>query len=753
VIGSSIAQYTVIEKIGRGGMGEVYLALDKSLNRKVALKVLSSDSHELSGVHLFSEARSAASIDHPFVCKIYEAIEHQGNRYICMEFVEGRTLADELKTNGALRFRDCLRLTIEICEALIAAHAQGVIHRDLKPGNIMLASNGHIKVLDFGLAKRTRPLKDETLTLSASALAGTPAYMAPEQLLGHPADIRSDIFALGVVFYEMASGRHPFRKMTPDGTAWVVNQLALPLEAVDPEIPEAFARVVARMLSRDPNDRYASVQAAWTDLQGLQSAPTEPVAPAQTSSSALPVIAVLPFSNLSADPEQEYFSEGIAEDIVSKLCKLTVIRVIGRTSARRYKDKERAYAQIGAELKASHVLEGSVRTIGTRVRINVSLIEVQSSRQGWGDTYDGTLDDVFAIQNEVAERAASALRETFSGLAERRPSVVLQNDRAGVLAYQMYLKGRFFLNRLSPDNLTKAIHYFEQAIDAAPGYARAYAGLSACYANAAHFGFSSSAEGFPKARRNALLAIELDDRFAESHTSLALVKFLYEWDWAGAAASFERALQADDNCIDAHIYYSWLLCVKQNFDSAIFHAQRAVELDPVSPNANTNMGYVLTMAGQPKEGIECFNRVLEIDPAFPMAGPCRAMAYSAMGRHAEAIEQLKTWSWSRAFLGHACGMAGRIEEALEIARELSRPESQVLARPSEIAIIWLFAGERERATEWLERVFAERDFMLSMLSCPVWFPLRSDPLVQDVLGRMGLNPATHSTGIASGAKK
>jgi Tfp pilus assembly protein PilF len=372
----------------------------------------------------------------------------------------------------------------------------------------------------------------------------------------------------------------------------------------------------------------------------------------------------------------------------------------------------------------------------------VALIEVQSSRQVWGDTYNGNLDDVFAIQNEVAEQAASALQETFSGPAVRRSKTVLPNDGTNVAAYQMYLKGRFFLHRLSPDNLTKAIRYFEQAIDAAPGYARAYAGLSTCYANAAHFGFLPSAEGFSKARRNALLAIELDDQFAESHTSLALVKFLYEWDWAGAEVSFKRALEADPNCIDAHIYYTWLLCVKRSFESAVTHAMRAVEMDPLSPQVNTNAGYVLSMAGQPNEGIEYFDRALEIDPGFPMAGPCRSMAYSAMGRHAESIEQIKTWSWSRAFLGIVYGMAGRIEEAVEIARELSRPDSQILARPSEIATIWLFAGEREKAREWLERTFVERDFMLSMLTCPAWFPLRGDPLIQGALSRMGLNPET-----------
>jgi serine/threonine protein kinase/tetratricopeptide (TPR) repeat protein len=753
VIGATVGQYTVLDKIGRGAMGEVYLAIDKSLNRKIALKILTS-SESTASTRFLSEARMAASIEHPFVCKIYEAGEYEGNSYISMEFIEGRTLSDELKKNGALAFRDCLRLTNEICEALIAAHARGVIHRDLKPANIMVAVSGHIKVLDFGLAKRILATPDDD-TVSAQTLTapgtvvGITAYMSPEQLLGRPLDARSDIFALGIIFYQMATGRHPFRKAAAIETSFaIVNEAAVPVRQVDPLIPEAFERVIARMLSKDPKDRYASVEAVRTDLEWSQSVS---VAPPRAEFSGLPIVAVRPFDNLSADPEQEYFSEGITEDIVSKLCKLTVIQVIGPRSVRRFKDRDRAAAQIGMELHATHVLEGSVRSAGARVRISVSLIEVKSSRQVWGDSYDGNLDDVFAIQNEVAERCDGALQETFSSRAVRRSKEALPNDSANVAAYQMYLKGRYFLNRISPANLIKAIHYFEQAIDAAPGYARAYAGLSTCYETQAHYGFISSAEGFPKARRNALLAIELDDQIAEPHASLGGVKFYYEWDWVGAEACFQRALEADQNCVDAHMRYSsWLLGVRQDFASAIVHAKLALELDPLSPFANTNAGFVLSMAGHANEGIEYFDRALEIDPAFPLAGPARAMAYSAMGRHDDAIEQLKTWSWSKALLGHAYGMAGRIEEALEIARELSQPDSQVPARPSEIALIWLFAGEREKAREWLERAFVARDYMLAILVCPIWFPLRDDALIQEALGRMGLTRG--STGRADAAE-
>jgi serine/threonine protein kinase/tetratricopeptide (TPR) repeat protein len=741
MIGQTLGHYAITHRIGQGGMGEVYLAIDQSLNRKVALKIIRpAKQDEISKRRFVSEARLAAAVQHPFVCKIHEVGEQEGTNYICMEFIEGRTLSSELKTKGAFAFPDAVRLGLEICEALAAAHERGVIHRDLKPANIMLATDGHVRVLDFGLARRAISIGDETLTTEAltepGTVAGTVRYMSPEQLLNRPLDARSDIFALGIVLYEMASGSHPFRKSTSMETALaIVNEAPLPVSRLQPGIPEWFERMLGRMLAKNVKDRYESVQSVWSDLRSAQA---EPGVPISSGSQDIPFIAVLPFSNLSKDPEQEYFSEGITDDIVSKLCNLTVIRVIGRTSGHRYSVREHGAARIGAELKVTHILEGSVRRSRDLVRVNVGLIEVQSVRQIWGEVYDGSIEDVFAIQSEVAGKVVSALQQTFSAPSPDSAQTAPLNEPIDIGTYELYLKGRFFLNRPMPDNIGKAIRLFELVVEARPRYARAWAGLAACHATAAHFGYTLPAEAYPKARQAALRAIELDSRLAEALTWLAFVKGYYDWDWRGAEACFARAFQTDNNSVEALLHYSRFLCVLRETDQAVRYIMRAVELDPLAPLVNTYAGWVLAMASRFDQAMPYFERALEIEPSFGLARTCRAMALAGMGKYEEAIEETKKWSWSPAFLGIACGFAGRTEEVRAIAEDLSRPDSKP-AHPSDVALIWLFAGDREHAREWLDRAVAERDYTLALLACPAWFPLRADPLIEDTLRRMGLN--------------
>lgn len=737
MIGLTLGHYSITHRIGAGGMGEVYLAIDESLNRKVALKIIpSAKLDEISKRRFISEARLAAAVQHPFVCKIHEVGEHEGTNYICMEFIEGRTLSDELKTKGALAFPVAVRLGLELCEALTAAHERGVIHRDLKPANIMLANDGHVRVLDFGLARRTISIGNETLTTEAltepGMLSGTLGYMSPEQLLNRPLDVRSDIFALGIVLYEMASGSHPFRKSTSMETALaIVNESPLPVSRFQHDIPEWFERTLERMLAKNAEDRYESVQSIWSDLQSARSEPKVFTSPGSQDS---PFVAVLPFSNLTKDPEQEYFSEGITDDIVSKLCKLSVIRVIGRTSGHRYSVREHGAARIGAELKVTHILEGSIRRSRDLVRVNVGLIEVQSLRQIWGEVYDGNIEEVFAIQSEVAEKVASALQQTFSGPSPE----ATQTAPIDIGTYELYLKGRFFLNRPMPDNIGKAIQLFELVVEARPRYAQAWAGLAACHAMAAHFGYTRPAEAYPKARQAALRAIELDSRLAEALTWLAFVKAYYDWDWRGAEACFARAFLADNNSLETLLHYSRFLCVLRETDRAVSYIMRAVELDPLAPLVNTYAGWVLAMASRFEQAMPYFERALEIEPGFGLARACRSMALAGMGKCEEAIEEIKKWSWSPAFLGIACGFAGRTEEVRAIAEELSQPDSKP-AHPSDVALIWLFAGDRDHAREWLDRAIKERDYTLALLACPAWFPFRTDPLIEDTLRRMGLD--------------
>ncbi len=737
MIGQKLGHFTITRQIAEGGMGAVYLALDHSLNRQVALKVIRpSILDEISKRRFVSEARLAAAVQHPYVCRIHEVGEQDGNNYICMEFIEGRSLSEELRRQGTLDFADTVRLGSEICEALISVHALGLIHRDLKPSNIMLASDGHIRVLDFGIAKIVAPAHEETpiqLTLPG-AVIGSVGYMSPEQLQDRSVDARSDIFSLGIVLYEMASGTHPFRKSAALETALaVLNDRPLPLSQIRPGIPEWFECVVDRMLAKNPGERYESTQSVLSDLRSSPAVP-----PVSTStSSQVPFIAVLPFRNPGNDPEQEYFSEGITDDISSKLCNLTVVRVIGRTSGHRYSIQEHGAARIGAELKVTHILDGSVRRARDLVRINVALTEVRSLRQIWGETYDGNIGDVFTIQSEVAGKVSAALQQTFSAPA-REPAPTPSSERIDMDTYELYLKGRFFQNRPMPTNIEKAVRCFELVVEAKPRYARAWAGLSACHAAAAHYGYTEPAAAYPKARMAALRAIELDNQLAEARSWLAFVKGYYDWDWNGAEAEFERALRLDSNSVETLIHYSRFLCVRRKADHAITLITRAVELDPLAPLVNTMAGWVNAMASRFDAAMPYFKRALEIDPAFAMAHTCRAFAFGGMGKYAECIEETRRWSWTPAFLGIAFGYAGRLQEARAIAEQLSAPDARP-AHPSEIALIWLCTGEREKARQSLDRAIAERDYMLGLLTCPAWDPWRSDPLIVDTLRRMGLD--------------
>ena len=779
MIGQTISHYRVIEKLGSGGMGVVYKAEDVRLQRFVALKFLASEiARDPQALRRFQrEARAASALNHPNICTIYEVEDHNGLPVIVMELLEGESLKHKIR-EAPVPTDELVDLGIQTCDALETAHAKGIIHRDIKSANIFITTRGNAKILDFGLAKFS-PLPgnrdsgeltltlEDSLTQTGSAL-GTVPYMSPEQVRAKELDARTDLFSLGVVLYEMATSKLPFRGESAGIVLdSILNRAPVPPVRLNPDLPAELERIIDKCLEKDRNLRYQYALEIRTDLQRLKrgtessraaasSEVSAKPAPGISQASALgerPFIAVLPFSNLSKDPEQEYFSEGVTEDIVSKLCNLTVIRVIGRTSGHRYSVQEHGAARIGAELEGvAHPFEGSVRRARDLVRINVGLIEVQSLRQIWGEVYDGSIEDVFAIQSQVAEKVASALHETFAGSAEDREQLLSAKeqidekqvgakqlyDTIAISTYELYLKGRFFLNRPLPDNIGQAIRLFELVIEARPRYARAWAGLSACYANAAHFGYMPPAEAYPKARQAALRAIELNGRLAEALTWLAFVKGCYDWDWSDAEACFERAIQADRNSVETLIHYSRFLCIRRETDRAVTHIKRAVELDPLSPIVNTQAGWVMAMASRFDEALPYFDRALEIDPGFWFALVCRSMAWSGMGKYAESIDEIKKWSWSPAFLGIACGMAGRLEEARAIAEQVSRPDAPP-AHPAEIAVVWLFTGERNKAKEWLDRAIAERDYTLAMLVCPAWFPMRADPLIEEALGRMGLN--------------
>jgi serine/threonine protein kinase/Tfp pilus assembly protein PilF len=711
----SFGRYSILKKVGEGGMGQVYLARDVSLDRKVALKILPDvlQNDLTAAKRLSGEARAAAALDHPYACKIYEVGEANGRSFIAMEYIEGQTLAHRI-AKGPMPWMEAQKLGIEIAEVLTQAHERGIIHRDLKPSNIMQTPDGHVKVLDFGLAKRIVDSESETVLDSEQNLTdpsntvGTVAYMSPEQVLGQVLDARSDIFSFGIIMYELMSGIHPFRRRQSMETAIAIaNDPAIPLTEHQSEIPAIFEQLISRMLRKSREERFASMRELIRDLRGLQQNGQSSTTASRT---VLASIAVLPMVNMSSDVDQEYFSDGITEDIIAQLSKVSGLRVIARTSIMRYKKTEKSAPEIGRELGVSNILESSVRRAGNRLRVNSSLIDAVTNRTLWSETYDREIDDVFAIQTDVSIRIAQALSASFS-MAPARPVA-----GPGMMeAYHLYLKGRYFLNQLAPESIQKALQFFQQALELDPNYARAYAGISTCYSCQGNFGYAPNPEVLPKAKAAAERALQLDDSLAEAHASMGLILFYYDWDWNGAERSFRRAIELNYSFAEAYVQYSWLLTARERYDEAAIQARRAVEIDPLSPMTNTNLGWVLGYARRLDESLDQFRKTLEIAPDFLFARACTAVPYVTNRRYDEAVEILEKWSWSRAFVGQIYSLAGRCDEARQVLEEVLRSPAESRSSAYDIGVVYLLLGDTEPAFQWLEKAFQERDTKLPYL--------------------------------------
>jgi serine/threonine protein kinase/Tfp pilus assembly protein PilF len=737
----SFSHYTVLGHIGSGGMGEVFLARDNSLDRKVALKFLpeSSQYTAVARRRLLEEAKAAAAIDHPYVCKIYEIGEVESKVFIAMELVEGETLKLRL-SRAQLPLKLTLQLTMEVVEALAKAHEHRIIHRDLKPANIMLTSDGHTKVMDFGLAKRLSirqndPARDPTLSVPR-AIVGTLGYMSPEQLRGEPVDQRADLFALGVVFYEMLTGINPFGRRAPmEMAAAILRETPAPLGQYLNNSPDLLENILRKLLAKDLRDRYPSAPEVLRDLSRLQEDPGRALPESRPAAIA---IAVLPFVDLSSKRENEYFSDGITEDIIAHLSKVAGLKVIARTSVMRYKNTDKGLVRIGRELGVNTILEGSVRREGNQVRIVGSLVDVETQRQLWAETYDREIHDILAVQSEVSEQIAVTLR---TGLASAELHQIQSTRVEDSKAYHLYLKGRYFLNKLTSDGIQKGIRYFQAALDKDPNYARSYAGLSTCYADSAHFNFVRPSEAFPRAKAAARRALELDNTLAEAHVSVALVEALFDWDWSAAERSFRRAIELNRNFAEARIYYSWYLVIVNQLEEALSEAERVVDLDPLSPFATTNLGWVLSLMDRLDEAIEQFVKTLEIDPSFVAVKTCLGFAYMGKGMYQEAVECLKDWTWSRCILGEAYALAGHCEAARQLLSEITHFSQKEVYRPSEIAWLCIILGEKEQASDWLEKAFRAHDYTLTMHARArgaQWNRFRSDPLVLEYIKRMRL---------------
>jgi TolB-like protein/Tfp pilus assembly protein PilF len=736
--GVRLGPYEIVGLLGSGGMGEVYRARDSRLGREVAVKRIREAAGQPDLRRRFEqEARAAGALNHPNLLAVYDVGDALGMPYVVTELLEGATLRGRL-ADGPLPLAECLGQARQIAAGLAAAHDKGIVHRDLKPENLFVTRDGHVKILDFGLAKQVAPgstdTKEPSLTRTGFIL-GTLGYTSPEQLRGEPADPRSDVFAFGAVLYEMLTGRRAFEGATPvERIGATLHTDPSDLAERRPDAPAALVRLALRCLAKAPAERFSSAREVQKALEAL--AGDTGRAGAERS------IAVLPFVNMSADPEQEYLCEGIAEELINALAKLEGLRVAARTSSFRFKGRADDVRRLAGELRVENVLEGSVRRAGDRLRITVQLVSAADGYHLWSERYDLQFADVFAVQDEIASRVVEALRLRLGApaRAQRRPR--------DLEAYQLYLRGRYHWYQRHEGGLQEGARCFEQAVAKDPEYAEAYAGLADSYSLLGVFFFDvlPSREAMPRAKAAALKAIELDPQLAEAYAALGWVRLHYDWDWPGAERDFRRALELDPRRAATHHWYSFFLSAMGRAEEAVAEAQRAWELDPLALIVNANLAHPHYYARRFDRVIEECQKLLRMEPGFGVAHQWLSMAYAAKGMLAEAIDEYRRFAVSVptatrpvALIGNAHARAREREAALACMEELRQLAARRHVPAIHFAIIHIGLGERDEAFAWLEKAFEERSDQLAFLGVePLFDPLRDDPRFASLLRRLRL---------------
>jgi serine/threonine-protein kinase len=770
-------RYKIVEELGRGGMGVVYKAQDTKLKRTVALKFLPPELTHIPDVkeRFIREAQAAAALDHPHICTVHELDEAEDKTFISMAYVEGQSLRKKIES-GPLDLDEAFRIATQVAEGLQAAHKKGVVHRDIKSANIMVTEKGQVKIMDFGLARVT----GGTLVTKEGMTMGTIAYMSPEQARGEEVDHRTDIWSLGVVLYEMFSGRLPFKGEHDQAVLYsILNKQPKPITELRTDIPIALEQIIGKTLEKKPADRYQQIEELLDDLKSI----SEGIEPAGIRArlrktkllkrkktilyagiagfliimtvialsvftgrgEAIDSIAVLPLDNISGDSDQEYFVEGMHEALITELSKIRALKVISRPSVMRYKNSEKSLPEIAKELNVKGIVAGSAFQEGGIIRISVQLIEAETERNLWAERYDKDYRDILMLHGEVALDIAQEIRIAVTPAEQTRLASARPVDSE---AHELYLKGRYYWNRISPEWMNKALEYYDQAIEKDPDFALGYTAKAETYVMlSVVFHVLTNKDAMPKVRESAQKALELDPTLAEAHVSLGLVATLYDWDRKAAKKHFEKALDLNPNSVNAHKWIEYYFSFMEGeYEEGMAHLERVQELDPLNPYIKVRFGWMYWYMRDYDRAIELFQEQVDLDPNNPLGYAGLGNVYHQTGQYDKAIalaeKVLELEMGSISAIGTQAtiyGLTGNQDKALELASELETRSRKGEVSPFDVAGIYMDLGEMDKTFEWLEKAYEEREASLIYITVPTPFDaLSPDPRYKQLLQKMGL---------------